>query len=264
MQETFAMKEMIIISLSLSWLLVGTSLLSAQQQLSSDATTNAEPRIQFQQPLYDFGKAKSGEVVKYSFIFTNIGDAPLVLASVQPQCGCTAAGEWTRTVEPGKTGSIPIQFNTANYEGPVLKTITVGSNDKLQPSVGLQLKGTVWRPVDVQPRFALLTVAPGTASNVTMTVHIVNKMEELITLSPPESDNSRFTAALETNIVGRDFRVIVSAVPPFLEPTARGQITLRTSSTNSPLISFPVWLNLQQAMAQLPKPRLGAPPAVTP
>ena len=78
--------------------------------------------------MYDFGRIKAGEPVKYTYVFTNTGDALLILNSVQPQCGCTAAGEWTKQVEPGKTGNIPIQFNTMGYGGNVFKQVTVTCN----------------------------------------------------------------------------------------------------------------------------------------
>ena len=79
---------------------------------SAAAITNAiGPKIQFETQLYEFGRVRAGDPVKYTYVFTNTGDALLVLNNVQPQCGCTAAGEWTKQVEPGQTGKIPIQFN---------------------------------------------------------------------------------------------------------------------------------------------------------
>ena len=81
-------------------------------------------------------------------MFTNTGDRLLIINNVQPQCGCTTAGEWTRQVEPGKTGSIPIQFNTVGYNGPVFKQVTVTCNVTNQPTVFLQLKGTVYKPFE--------------------------------------------------------------------------------------------------------------------
>jgi len=210
------------------------------------------PKIQFETPVYDFGKVKSGELVKHTFIFTNIGNELLVLTNVQPSCGCTTAGEWTRQVEPGKTGSIPIQFNSANYGGAVLKTVTVTCNDKAQPSIGLQVKGSVWKPIDVNPMFAMMNIAPDTQSNVTSKVHIVNNMDELITLSPPESNNTNFTATLVTNTPGKDFDVIVTAMPPFAQPNMQSQISLKTSSTNAPTISVTAWANVQPAVSVNP------------
>ena len=101
---------------------VGTALVGAQPTsappAAAAASTNAlGPRIQFATPVYDFGRVKAGEPVKYTYVFTNTGDRLLIINSVQPGCGCTTAGEWTKQVEPGKTGSIPIQFNTAGYNG---------------------------------------------------------------------------------------------------------------------------------------------------
>ena len=210
------------------------------------------PKIQFETPVYDFGKVKSGEMVKHTFVFTNTGDELLILTNVQPSCGCTTAGEWTHQVEPGKTGTIPIQFNSANYGGQVLKTVTITSNDKTQPSFGLQVKGTVWKPIDVNPSFAVMNIPPDAQTNVTTKVHIVNNMDELITLSPPESNNKGFTATLTTNAAGKDFEVVITAVPPFEQPNIQGQITLKTTSTNVPVISVTAWANVQQAVVVSP------------
>src|SRR6266581_4292762 len=207
-----------------SFLATGTVMLCAQQPPSPAAPASAAPtpapttpvviaaigpKIQFETPVYDFGKVKSGEMVKHTFVFTNTGDELLILTNVQPSCGCTTAGEWTHQVEPGKTGTIPIQFNSANYGGQVLKTVTVTSNDKSQPSFGLQVKGTVWKPIDVQPTFAVINIPPDTQTNMTTKVHIVNNMEEPITLSAPESNNKGITAELKTNTVGKDFDMII-------------------------------------------------------
>ena len=75
-----------------------------------------------------FGKAKAGDPIKYSYVFTNTGDAVLEVSHVQPSCGCTTAGDWTRKVEPGQTGIVPVQLNSgAIPAGGVFKTITVTS-----------------------------------------------------------------------------------------------------------------------------------------
>ena len=113
-------------------LTIGTAMVGAQPASPPPAAADpaaadpavpsaAGPKIVFATKLYDFGRARAGELAKCTYVFTNMGDQMLILTNVQPQCGCTAAGDWTRQVEPGKTGSIPIQFNTANYNGPVFK-----------------------------------------------------------------------------------------------------------------------------------------------
>src|ERR1035438_6336648 len=107
------------LALSVGLMTVGAAVVGAQQtsappaaaitSTNVTATTNGiGPKIQFATPVYDFGRTKSGEPVKYTYVFTNTGDGLLILTAVQPQCGCTAAGDWTKQVEPGKTGLIQI------------------------------------------------------------------------------------------------------------------------------------------------------------
>src|SRR5690242_4323812 len=62
------------------------------------------PRIDFATNLYDFGRIKSGDPVKYTYYFTNTGDALLELTDVHPSCGCTAAGDYSKKVDPGQSG----------------------------------------------------------------------------------------------------------------------------------------------------------------
>src|SRR5215467_14963435 len=66
------------------------------------ADTTTGPKIEFATPIYDFGKVKGGDPVKYTYYFTNTGNEVLEVKAVQPSCGCTTAGDFSRKVEPGK------------------------------------------------------------------------------------------------------------------------------------------------------------------
>ena len=66
---------------------------SAPPAAAAASTNVIGPKLQFATPVYDFGRMKAGDPVKYTYIFTNTGDQLLVLNSVQPQCGCTTAGD---------------------------------------------------------------------------------------------------------------------------------------------------------------------------
>ena len=209
------------------------------------------PRISFANAVHDFGKVRSGEVVKFNYAFTNTGNETLEITAVQPSCGCTAAGDWTRRVEPGQTGIIPIQFNALNYNGPVLKTVSVVSNDKTVPTTVLQLKGTIWRPVDVLPQFAVLNIPPDQPEAST-TVRILNNMDEPLTVYPPVITNRAFNAELRTNTPGKEFHLVVTSVPPLSPGNVQGTITLKTSSTNFPIVTVNVWANIQPQILVMP------------
>lgn len=242
--------------------LVGLSLIALTRPVSAQEPQNfaaalplalldpstLEPKIQFQTTLYDFSRVKVGGSVKYTFFLTNTGDTLLIISNVQPQCGCTTAGEWSHQLEPGETGIIPVQFNSGQVGGQVIKSIMVSSNDKLNPSVRLQLKGTVWKPVDMHPTFAVLNFRPDATNAVNTTIRILNNLEEPLTLGPPESTQSAFTTEIKTNSLGRDFELLISLAPPFPRSNLQGRISMKTSAADAPLLSITVVANLQNSL----------------
>jgi hypothetical protein len=240
--------------------LVAVGMLSAGAQQTTNpvpAVLSAEqphgPKIQFDQNIHDFGKITGGQVVKHTFVFTNVGDQLLELSNVQPSCGCTTAGEWSHKVEPGQSGTIPIQFNSGNFSGEIHKTVTVTSNDKTQPQIALQIKGSIWKPIEVTPQFAVLNVLAESPSNAPAKVKILNNTDTPLTLSPPETSNHSFKVELNTLKAGKEFELLVSTVPPLTGTTMQGNISLRTSSSNMPVISVTAWANIQPVIAVMPQ-----------
>lgn len=209
------------------------------------------PRIQFDNLVFDFGRIRAGEPAKHTYVYTNTGDALLVINSVQPQCGCTTAGEWTKQAEPGQTGTIPIQFNTGNYNGPVFKQVTVNCNVTNQPAVFLQIKGTVFKAVDVAPPMAVLNLSPDSETS-TAVVTITNNTEEPLLLAAPQSNNRMFAAELKTNTPGKGYQLTISTVPPLTMGSVQAQITLQTGWTNPATISVPAMANIQPAVVVIP------------
>jgi hypothetical protein len=208
-------------------------------------------KIQFETPTYDFGRAKSGDAVKHTFTFKNTGCETLEINNVRPGCGCTTAGEWTKKVEPGGSGEIPIQVNTANFNGPIMKNVSVDSNDKSQPTTVLYMKGTVWKPIEINPQFAMINVPPDGEAGSTV-VRIINNMDEPITLSKPEVNNPSFTATLKTNQPGKEFEMVVSVAQPIRTGYSQAQVTVKTSSSTVPTLSANIGANVQAAVTVIP------------
>jgi hypothetical protein len=223
-------------------------LLSATLESSG---TNAGPTIKFAEVLYDFGKADSGTLVKHEYIFTNIGSQTLVVSNVQPSCGCTTAGSWDKVVEPGKTGIIPIQFNSTGYGGAVAKSITVTCNDPTNGITVLQLKGTIWKPIDVNPGFAMFNISPDIQTNDTKVVRIVSNLEDPVTISEPTWSNTAFKAELKTIKEGTEFELQVTVLPP-LTNTISAPITMKTSSPKMPVLTVTAYAMVQPAITLNP------------
>ncbi|GAB4337059.1 MAG: hypothetical protein OHK0038_15350 [Flammeovirgaceae bacterium] len=98
--------------------------------------------FQFESLEHQFGEIKEGEKAEKTFVFTNVGNAPIIISEVKASCGCTTP-EWTKEpVLPNQKGMIKAVYNSAGRPGAFFKTITITSNAS-EPTVQLQIKGTV-------------------------------------------------------------------------------------------------------------------------
>ena len=107
------------------------------------ATAMAQAVITFEKIEHDFGKVPEGEIVSYTFKFTNTGDQPLIIHQAFPGCGCTVTDYTKEPIEPGKSGEVKAVFNSGKqFPGNFKKPITVRSNASDKP-VRIYIKGTV-------------------------------------------------------------------------------------------------------------------------
>lgn len=211
--------------------------------------TNAPPevpRIAFAVTTFDFGKMKQGETAKHNFIFTNAGSAVLEITEVKPGCGCTTAGTWDKRVEPGKTGVIPLQFNSSGFGGKISKSAVVTSNDPKQPTTILHISGDVWRPIDVSPSMAMFQVEEDSPTNQTRVVKISSNLDEPVQLSEPVYPTNFFRAELKEVKAGKEFELSITVLPPLTGSTASASISMKTSSTNAPLVSVTAYATVQK------------------
>jgi hypothetical protein len=244
--------------------LVGTGLFGGTVSGSTqNQTASALPRAQFAELVHDFGRISSGDVVRHDFVFTNTGTATLEIKDVRPGCGCTTAGTWDRRVDPGKTGVIPLQLNSSGFNGAISKTAIVLCNDPAQTNVVLQIKGTIWKPIEVTPAMAVFNVLSEGQTNDTRIMRIVNHLDDPIELSDLKSTNQSFQAELKTVQPGREFELHVKAVPPYTSNTA-ATVSVKTSAPQMPMINVGAYIVVQQpiivapAQITLPAGRLAA------
>jgi len=78
----------------------------------------------------DYGKINEGQKLDVSFRFKNTGDKPLIIRSVRPGCGCTAAEPPKEPIAPGAEGIIKATFNSQGREGHNSKDIFIEANTK--------------------------------------------------------------------------------------------------------------------------------------
>lgn len=105
----------------------------------------AKPNLVFDHTQYEFGTIKQGEKVTHLFTFTNKGNAPLIISSAKPSCGCTVPSWPKEPIMPGESGEIKAVFNSTHKSGRQNKSIRVFTNMGEQAST-VFLKGEVIVP----------------------------------------------------------------------------------------------------------------------
>jgi len=106
------------------FLLAGTFMLTATLFAQQATQKKAEDVVKFKELSYDFGKIKQGAPVTHDFMFTNTSDAPVIIESATPSCGCTTPVKPEGAIPKGKDNKITAGFNAATA-GPFNKSITV-------------------------------------------------------------------------------------------------------------------------------------------
>jgi hypothetical protein len=76
----------------------------------------------------DFGSISEGQKLEVAYRFLNSGNKPLIIARVQPSCGCTVAEQPDEPIMPGKEGVIKASFNSEGRVGINHKKIYIIAN----------------------------------------------------------------------------------------------------------------------------------------
>ncbi|MEJ5237910.1 DUF1573 domain-containing protein [Limisphaera sp. VF-2] len=210
------------------------------------------PRIHFAAPIHDFGRVVVGTVLRHDFYFTNTGTAPLEISNVHASCGCTTAGEWTRRVEPGQFGVLPVQLTTAGFQGMVIKTVTLSCNDPRQPNVTLQLRANLWTPIEMNPRYATLRANVERFHEARAVVQILSHEETPLRLQNPSCNNPLLKAEVIERVPGREFELVITPAGPTPTGNAQAVISIPTSSTNLPVLNLTALVLLDPVVTVAP------------
>jgi hypothetical protein len=124
-------------------LCVLTTPLFAQQVASIHATSSTlvPPAFSWTMTVHDFGKIPLNKPVTHEFRFTNTGNSPLIISSVQASCGCTVTDYSKDPIAPRAEGFVKATYNAAKA-GIFTKTVTVNANSE-ESVVRLMIKGEV-------------------------------------------------------------------------------------------------------------------------
>jgi hypothetical protein len=205
------------------------------------------PRISFQEKTYNFEYAGPKQSLVHHFRFSNTGSTLLRIDKVDSDCGCVATMATASPVPPKGTGQISVTLETGPFEGPLLKNITVFSNDPEKPEMVLTIRGIIKRFFAIVP--------PEVNFGEVQDDSEPKRRIKLYQLSDDPLELKRVQA--ERNLIG------ISSLP-FHEENSRGYyidislkknvaagflnevITLHTNLKRTPKVDVLVWANIHK------------------
>ncbi|MBI3303732.1 MAG: DUF1573 domain-containing protein [Deltaproteobacteria bacterium] len=211
------------------------------------------PRIVFSEPVHDFGKVEQGEQVTHLFRFTNQGGQDLRVESVKTSCGCTAAVISADVVPPGKEGTISATFDTSHFSGEKAKSISVYSNDPLQPVATLTLQGEITVEVAVEPaQLYLGRLRRG--EETTRTVEVLYDANKPIAITKVENTSPVVKVQTEdlTKEGQKGKKLLVTLKKDAPLGRLNDQITVTTTSQKRPSVAIPVFGSIEGDVLVLP------------
>lgn len=112
------------------------------------------PRIQFD-VLYQYAGSVPyvGRPVLFQFGFRNVGDSPLTIGDIAVGCKCLSAEAPEKTIAPGESGVIELDFDVGTTRGSFVQDAVVRTNDPTLPVIQLKAAGYVYRGIELVPSY---------------------------------------------------------------------------------------------------------------
>ena len=195
----------------------GIGILAVLTTVGLDATSVAQsgPRLVLSQRDWDFGQIWTGEPCKIEIELKNIGDAPLKILNIKSSCGCTAAEPSKRELAPGETDTMTVTYDTNKNTKLVKQTITLQTNDPVEPEIQFELRGEVWNVFDAQPNAALSFGRVQPTSKKSKAIILTNNLKEKVTPKlGPIPPGAPFDVKLVEVEPGMKYRLYAQTKPP--------------------------------------------------
>lgn len=122
---------------------------------TSNLIIDTVPRMLFDHYNFDFGHLSRGKNVVHTFVFTNRGSQDLIIDEIISSKGISVIPPSITTIPSGSDGTIIVKVKTMASFGVQHRTVSIVSNDPVNPKIILGVHGTVRQqsPAVSKPEF---------------------------------------------------------------------------------------------------------------
>jgi hypothetical protein len=156
--------------------------------IASSNSAEKHPRVQVDEPHFQFGSMLRGSSMSHRFEVKNVGDAPLTLRVGQTTCKCTLGEVSGEAVPPGGTTHVLLEWKALSDYGPFRQSATLITNDPLASQLDLSIEGHITEAKNLSPtEFVLDKVAVGESKSAEVIV-MAMLQDDLVVSDPKISD----------------------------------------------------------------------------
>lgn len=206
-----------------------TAALPSVGQTSDPAAPGKKlPLLKVDSDAFDFGVLRLGQEARHPFVLTNAGNAPLEILEATPGPGCGLPDGFPKKIDVGQSARLTVSVDTVDTAGKFDRSVTLKTNDAVQPVVHLRLVGQCRPPLEARPRvisFGKIISDQPQHESVTITNHADESVR--VTLATPSDD--KFSYELVETVPGAEFKLFVTIKPPYFPGRIAQEAVLKTS-----------------------------------
>lgn len=217
-------------------------LVSLPGEKPTDATslpTDASvPRVVVDQADFDFGTMQEGRRKSHTFVFKNVGAAPLTLSVGQPTCKCTVGSVTERPIPPGETGIVTLEWRAITGNGPFRQSAPVHTNDPMNSLIQLSVHGEVTDAEGIEPSELAFDAIP-IGESKSAEVFVMGMLQDNLEVTDPELTDATMRDKFDVTI-----QPVAKADLP--NPNAKsGVLVTLTSKPGLPIGRINQWLTVK-------------------
>jgi len=216
-----------------------------------DGAVADAPRVQVDQPQFDFGNMQRGTTRSHEFTIRNVGKAPLKLRVGATSCKCTLGEVTNKAIPPGESTHVKLEWSAKSDSGPFRQTATIFTNDPLQSQVELTIDGQILATSGVEPpelMFDKLSID----ESKTAQVHVMAMLQDELSVTDPQftdpATREKFDVqiepvareALPNKMARNGVRITVTAKPGLPIGHFNQWLALRTNLPEAEKLEIPI------------------------
>ena len=230
------------------------ALLAASGVLDVQGDPQSGPRLQLSQREWDFGQVWTGDPCRIDIGIKNVGDAPLKILDIKSSCGCTAAEPGKRELAPGESDTMMVTYDTKKTAKAVKHTVTLVTNDPVEPEIRFGLHGEVWNAFDPQPSPALSFGRVQSTSRKSKAIVLTSNLKEKVYPQlRPVGPDVPFEIKLEELEPGLKYRLSARIKPPLKLGDNRVKAVIETGVERLATMSFSVSARAMERVSVWPE-----------